>query len=101
MSFTRTEHLEAADNRIHRLFFLNRMHTMRCLDFRNNLIDEISELDFLIWTAYIWRAIRLKAWCCQFGDADNEGCPYMGGTGEEEADAGGGKRMTTSSEWRC
>lgn len=38
--------LEVGYNKINRVFFTNRMPTIKCLDFRYNLIEDISDFDF-------------------------------------------------------
>lgn len=38
--------LEVGYNKIHRIFFINRMPTIKCLDFRYNRIEDILDIDF-------------------------------------------------------
>ncbi|XP_028176212.1 leucine-rich repeat-containing protein 23-like [Ostrinia furnacalis] len=133
--------LEVGYNRIHRVFFTNRMPTIKCLDFRYNLIEDISDFDFPNLDSLYLAGNKIKALDgierlvnlrilhvrnnpikllngfdeglkkLQYINLRNckvatlrqvkklrvltaldtlimKGCPYMGGTGEENAEVG-------------
>ncbi|KOB70007.1 putative axonemal leucine-rich repeat protein [Operophtera brumata] len=119
--------LEVGYNKINKVYFVNRMPTLKCLDFRYNLIQDISDFDFPNLDSLYLAGNKIKSLVglekltnlrilhvrynpirlldgfdeghtkLQYINLRNckvltaletlvlKGCPYMGGTGEEEA----------------
>ncbi|XP_059060685.1 leucine-rich repeat-containing protein 23-like isoform X2 [Achroia grisella] len=81
--------LEVGYNKIERVSFDNRMPNIKCLDFRYNTIEDISNLDFPKLDSLYLAGNKITSLVLTALDTlVMKGCPYMGGSGEENADLG-------------